>query len=1283
MPRVTLPDDTVEELPASIGPYRVEGILGRGGMGVVYRATGPDGVVAVKVLRGDTGRAAELRSRFEQEGRVRVEHPNVVRTLDAGIDGDILYIAFELLRGCSLSERLEADRRLEVREVLSLGRQLAEGLAAAHAQGIVHRDLKPSNIFLCDDGTPKIVDFGIARVTARDTRLTATGHLVGTAAYLSPEQARGEAHIDARSDVWALGVVLYEAITGRHPFDRGSLMATMLAILAEPPAPLASLRADVPLELSRAVMRCLERSPDRRFRDAGELARVLGEIDPDSSPGRGGSHATALSESVNAEAVKAGSIVPGEQRVVAVLLADGVRDRRALTRAIEGSGGLVVPLGERALGLFGSAAWEGDEMDRAAHAALRARPAAEAISVASGRASYSGTTGITGSVLEAAEEGCRARLNGVALDQVTAAALAPRFEVRRHAAGGELVLEHSPRGTDTTTGRSLSPPSHGLTVGREAELAQLRRAVRTLDEDGGAVTLLVIGGPGVGKTHLRWEMAQILEREVDDPPLVLSARAEPLHRDAAFSLFRELLIARAWAGQESAGWPSLDASAPIDERRGAVIALAREADLDPTFLAELLGIGAEVSEELTVARRDPRLMADRLRLALSDWLAALSDAGPVALLLDDLQWADGPSLDLLEELVGQLADAPLLVLGCARPELLDARPQIFQGALAARIEPRPLLVSEVEELAGALVGRPLPEGLARRLTDRTGGNPLFVEQIVRALDAEGRLDAAAGELPLPLTVEAAVQSRLDQLPSAEKELCKRAALVERPVTTEELESLDVHDARTLLPSLVRRGLLVARGRSRGLRRYRFRNPLVRDVAYAMLGPSLCAELHGRFAATLAEPIDDRDEPDAEEIATHFERAGMDSRAAPWFVVATRAAHRRGDPSAVIHCADKALAIGVDVDVRFSLHMARAEGYEVLGLLEPQGEALHLANVDARTELERARVGIDRAVWHWRRGLPDDAVALASLAVLAARGSGDDEALALALGRSAVIRIYAGALDEAEALLQEAEPLARAQGPALAAHAASWRAQLATARGDHAERRRAYREAVERYEQMGDVRRAAGAELNLADAANRVGAYADAAEALRAAITKSARVGNVLWEGYATLNLGYALSMLGRRDEALEALERAQRIGDSAGEARLVLFARTYAARARGDAARALEIADDAAHAQLPGLRALALAIAANAQREDGALAEADATSLEALQILDELGSLEEDEAEIYLARARALEAADRFVEGQEVRERGRDRLRAQSELISDPELRARFLDDVPAHRGLA
>ncbi|HJL18145.1 MAG TPA: protein kinase [Sandaracinaceae bacterium LLY-WYZ-13_1] len=1271
-----------EAPPSYVGPYRVEGVLGRGGMGVVYRGRGPDGaVVAVKVLRPGSRRAGELRRRFEQEGRVRIEHPNVVRTLGSGDDGDTLWIAFELLEGRSLADRLEAGERLEIAEALDIGRQAAAGLAAAHADGIVHRDLKPSNLFLCDDGAVKVVDFGIARVTDRDTRLTATGHLVGTAAYLSPEQARGDAEVGAASDVWSLDVVLYEAIAGRHPFDRGSLMATMLAILAEQAAPLSTLRAEVPRGLAGVIARCLERAAERRFRDGAALLDALESVRADDAIDTTATDATALSLPLTGTA-----IAPGERRVVAVMLADGVRDRGAVAAAVEGAGGVVVPLGERALGLFGSARWEGDEMDRAARAAFAARPAARAVSVASGRASYSGTTGITGSVLEAAEAGCRAAVDGVALDESTTRALARRWKVRTHETGGELISERPLPRDDTSTGRSLAPPAHGLTVGREAELAQLRRAVRTLEEEGMAVALLAVGTPGAGKSHLLWEMARILEREALEPPRVLTARVEPLHRDASFALFRELLLSRAWLGHEREGWPSPDAAASPEERRGAAEALAREAHVEADFVAELLGAPADETDELSAARRDPRLMADRLRLTLGDWLEALVDAGPLALLLDDLQWADEASLDLIEELVGQLSDAPLLVMAGARPELTEARPELLASVMAARIEPRPLLPSEVEELASRLVGRPLPAGLGRRLAERTGGNPLFVEQIVRALDADARLDGPADELPLPVTVEAAVQSRLDHLPGAEKELCKRAAVVERPVGPAELEALGVMEPKPLLASLVRREVLAARGRARGLRRYRFRSPLVREVAYGMLGPGLLEELHGR----LATHLEAQDDADPEEVATHLERAGRRDAAAGWYERAARAAARRGDPTGALRCAERALALGVTDDAVCGLHLLRSDALEVLGRLEPQSEALADAAASASTDAERARAGIDRAVSRWRLGAPDEAVALARDAIEAARRAGDPETLALTLGRFAVLRTYTGALDEAAAALAEAEPVASELGGLLAAHAASWRAQLANARGDQAERRRAYREAVAGYERAGDVRRGCGAELNLADAANRVGAYAEAERALEEAARKAERVGNPLWEGYARVNQAYARLALGRADRAREALDEAARLAGATGETRLAVLTQLYGARARwveGDAAAAAReataAAEEAARHRLEGLRALALALAARAHLASGAVEAADAASAEALRLRDDLGALEEDEAEVFLVRARVLEATERYVEGQDVRDRGRARLRELAAQIADGELRARFLEDVPAHRDLA
>jgi tetratricopeptide (TPR) repeat protein len=1248
-------------------------------MGVVYRAEGPSGPpVALKVLVSDPGREDELRKRFEREGELRLDHPNVVRVIDSGVDGASAWIAFELVSGRSLAERLVERGRLEIAEVLSLARQAAAGLAAAHAAGIVHRDLKPSNLLVGDDGALKIVDFGIARRTERDTRLTATGHLIGTAAYLSPEQARGEASVGPASDVWSLGVVMYEALVGKSPFDRGSLMATMLAILAEQPPPVGALRRDVPAELARIIARCLERAPERRLADGAAVLEALARVEAVPLTGApSATEATVLSHPVSTSALP-----PGEQRVIAVVLADGVREAQLVAEAFAHAGGALVPLGDRALGLFGATTWEGDEIDRAALAALTVRPFAERVAVASGRASYSGATGITGSVLEAAEQGCRAGLAGVALDASTARALRARWVIEDRPEGGELIAERASWVPDTATGRSLAPPGHGVTVGREAELAQMRRAVRSLEEGSGALALVVIGPPGAGKSHLRWEMARILRDELSEPPLVLSVRAVPLHRDRRYSLLRELLRSRALVGHAEDGWPSLDGTADPEEQRGAVRALAEEADVEPAFLSELLGVAAS-GEGLAIAREDPRLMADRLRLALGDWLGALIESRPTALVLDDLQWADDASLDLLEELTSVHAEAPLLVFASARPELDERRPELFGGALAARIEPRPFLPSEVQQLAGALLGRPIEAALARRLAEHTGGNPLFVEQLVRALPLDASLDTALTALPLPLTVEAAVQSRLDHLPSAEKELCKRAALFERAFTMDELAVLDVLEPRALLASLVRRDVLIARGQPRGVRRHQFRSALVRDVAAGMLTPALREDLCARLAAYLAT----RDDADPEEVARCFAVAGQGTRAAEWYARAAQSAGRRGDPDAALRCAERALALGSDD--RAALHLVRSDAFEVLGDLERQGTELEaLLGLPNASELQRARARIDAAVWSWRVGRADEALDRASDAIAAARAAGDAEILALCLGRLAVILTYAGALADAERALAEAEPLARAASPLLAAHAASWRAQLANARGDQGERRAAYREAVRLYEQVGDVRRAAGAELNLADAANRVGAYAEAERALQAAAEKAARVGNALWEGYAALNLGYACLAQGRLDDARAALARARDRAERTGEARLAIFARIYEARAEiggrpGEASkRALDAAAEAEQRRLAALTALALAVAARAALAAGDAATALACSERSLAVRDELGALEEDEAEVFLVHAEALEANARFVEGAAVRERGRARVVELASGISDPHLRACFLRDVPAHREL-
>src|SRR5687768_12530615 len=225
-----------------LGPYTILSPLGAGGMGEVYRARDPrlGREVAVKVLPAELSRDADRLRRFEQEARAAsaLNHPNILTVFDTGSEDGTVYLVTELLEGETLRERL-AGGALPARKAIEIGIQIARGLAAAHEKGIVHRDLKPENLFLTRDGRVKILDFGLARLQRSDigeapTILTGTepGVVLGTVGYMAPEQVRGQP-ADHRADVFALGAVLYEMLTGRRAFQRDSAAETMTAILRE------------------------------------------------------------------------------------------------------------------------------------------------------------------------------------------------------------------------------------------------------------------------------------------------------------------------------------------------------------------------------------------------------------------------------------------------------------------------------------------------------------------------------------------------------------------------------------------------------------------------------------------------------------------------------------------------------------------------------------------------------------------------------------------------------------------------------------------------------------------------------------------------------------------------------------------------------------------------------------------------------------------------------------------------------------------------------------------
>lgn len=267
------------------GKYRIEELLGRGGMGAVFRATHvvSEKPVAIKwLLRAVSDDQA--RRRFAREARAvgRIDHPNVVDLYDVCQEGDRNYLVMQLLRGESLRKRLGRGP-LDATAAVDLLLPVMQGVAAAHQAGVIHRDLKPDNIFLCEapDGSPreaKVLDFGVSSITAAegaDATLTQAGALLGSPAYMSPEQLKSSHDVDARTDVYAFGVILYEVLAGARPFQAESYGTLIVAITNSDPKPLSKVRADLPPGLEQVVLRAFAREQTARYPNMASLIEAL------------------------------------------------------------------------------------------------------------------------------------------------------------------------------------------------------------------------------------------------------------------------------------------------------------------------------------------------------------------------------------------------------------------------------------------------------------------------------------------------------------------------------------------------------------------------------------------------------------------------------------------------------------------------------------------------------------------------------------------------------------------------------------------------------------------------------------------------------------------------------------------------------------------------------------------------------------------------------------------------------------------------------------------------
>lgn len=279
-----------QEMPQKLGRYMIVRELGKGAMGVVYEGNDPNigRRVAIKTARRDvmasSGMADEMMERFLREARAAgaLNHPNIITIYDAGEENGIAYIAMEFLEGGDLRDLLDERRRLDIPEIVEIGADICEALAEAHSKGIIHRDIKPANIMIPKSGPLKLADFGIAHVN--DSTLTQDGALIGTPHYMSPEQFMGQ-KLDGRSDLFSVGVILYEMLTGEKPFTGEALSTVMHHVIRTQPAPPSELNFNVPDAVSGVVMKAMSKRPAERYADGRAMGAALREsLKPNPNP---------------------------------------------------------------------------------------------------------------------------------------------------------------------------------------------------------------------------------------------------------------------------------------------------------------------------------------------------------------------------------------------------------------------------------------------------------------------------------------------------------------------------------------------------------------------------------------------------------------------------------------------------------------------------------------------------------------------------------------------------------------------------------------------------------------------------------------------------------------------------------------------------------------------------------------------------------------------------------------------------------------------------------------
>ncbi|NUQ79616.1 MAG: protein kinase, partial [Polyangiaceae bacterium] len=909
------------------GIFEIERVAGEGGMGVVYRARWDNLPVAVKILHGA---GIEGRARFLREAKLlaSLTHPAIVKYVAHGFaSSGEPYLVMEWLEGEDLGSRL-SRARLTTSETIALGRRIADGLAAAHAQGVVHRDVKPNNIFLPfgDIALAKLLDFGIARASTETRIMTRTGTFMGTPGYVAPEQARGAKDIDGRADVFSLGCVLFECLTGRPAFAAEHVIAVLAKILFEEAPRVRELEAAVPPGVDVLVSEMLSKDPGSRPATAGVVSARLMEL------------GLATKAPAPGEGLRDRALTSAELRVASVVLSPRTcgfgssgytrtltpeeveAPARRLREVTNPFGAHVDVLADGTV--VAVLAGNGNAVDQAAQAArcaiaMRAALPDETMALATGRGVLSKPLPV-GDVLDRAARRLRAeptwspeseRAAGdraILIDDVTAGLLDRRFQIQGGATGLELIGERS----SEEAGRTLLGKSTQC-VGRERELRLLRDLFNECVDESLPRAAVITGQAGIGKSRIGYELLQWI-RQRGEPVEVWIAHGEFRRLGSPFSLATELL-------RRAAGILESD---PLDTQRLKLRARVSRSVAAPDqarvteFLGEMIGtiFTGEESVQLQVARQNPASMNEQVRRAWIDLIAAECSASPLIIALDDLHWGDAPSLSLIESSLRVVVERPLFVLALARTEDGEMLPHLQKWRGAQEVRLQELSRKACERLVRLALGESAPPDEVERLVVHAAGNVFYLEELIRAVvDGRGRM--------FPETVLTMVQSRLEALEHDARRILRAGSIFGRVFWSGGVSALLGEPRSTIeewLQVLVEREFVTfTDSRFSSEKEFMFRHGLVREGAYGML-TSDDRSLGHRLAGEWLESMGVHD---AAMLADHFERGGAIDKARASYRCAMDSATAAGLFCEAAEIGDRLALLASDPVTRITIELA--------------------------------------------------------------------------------------------------------------------------------------------------------------------------------------------------------------------------------------------------------------------------------------------------------------------------------------------------------------------------